>query len=430
MKNRVLQRKIILFTVLLLLMSSMALPVSANVQTVQYVALGDSLAAGQTPFKEIDKGFSGIVAENLEALGLLGSYSNEFAVSGYTTKNVLDDLVNNVEKNGKRIQDSIKQANVITVTAGANDFLRAATIDIEKGTLSIEPQAVVQVAMNINQNLSQTLKEIKTLAPEAKVFVFGYYNAFPYLSKEQQPLVKQALQAMNGSIQLAAVEAGATYVSLDGIFDADVQAALPNPTDIHPSLAGYEKIAEAFMKAYTAKPAPTFEDVSETNWAAPYIQFLAGHNVMNGVSLTHFGPNQSMTRGETAQALMNLLTLDMSMPPNPGFKDVSEDHPYYLAIAKLTQVGLFAKADAFNPDAPLTRAQMAKVLTKALNLEATTSSSFTDVSDTHWAKSYIDALVSQDITTGYPDQTFKPSKETSRAEFAAFLARAMQKKMF
>ncbi len=427
MKNKF-QRLIVLFSVFLLLLGSAAFPVFADVKPVRYVALGDSLSAGQTPFKELGKGFTGMIAEHLQAAGLLDSYSNAFAVPGYTTKHVLEDLLNNVEKSGSNIQDVIKDATVITITAGANDFIGAADIDIEKGTISIEPQTVISVSQTINQNLSKLVKEINRLAPEADIYIFGYYNAFPYLSEEQQPLINQALGAMNGAIQHAALENGATYVALDGIFNDDIPSALPNPTDIHPSLEGYEKMAEAFMKAFFTKQA-TFEDVPDTNWAADYIQFVVANNIMSGKSATHFGASESITRAETAQTLINLLILDMSMPPDPGFNDVTEAHKNYYAIAKLTQVGIFEKADAFNPDAALTRAEMAKVLAVALRLEPTKHASFNDVPATHWATPYINALVSENITTGYPDNTFKPAQETTRAEFAAFLTRAVKQKL-
>ncbi|WP_127583789.1 S-layer homology domain-containing protein [Paenibacillus koleovorans] len=50
-------------------------------------------------------------------------------------------------------------------------------------------------------------------------------------------------------------------------------------------------------------------------------------------------------------------------------------------------------------------------------------SSFSDVSDSHWAKPYIDQLVSKGIMEGTEDRKFAPEKEVTRAEFAAMLFR-------
>jgi len=49
---------------------------------------------------------------------------------------------------------------------------------------------------------------------------------------------------------------------------------------------------------------------------------------------------------------------------------------------------------------------------------------FSDVSSDHWAFDYIQKLRESGITTGYPDGTYKPENNVTRAEMAAFLARA------
>jgi len=49
---------------------------------------------------------------------------------------------------------------------------------------------------------------------------------------------------------------------------------------------------------------------------------------------------------------------------------------------------------------------------------------FADVSDTYWAKPYIDALTARAVLTGLPDGTFAPDRPLSRAELAAQIANA------
>jgi lysophospholipase L1-like esterase len=399
-------------------------------EKVHYVALGDSLAAGQTPFKTAegipnwDKGFSGIIADHFEKEAVLASYTNKFALSGYTTQNVLDDIVNNKEVDGKKLQDTLKAANYVTVTAGANDVLQIAQIDIAKGTVSIDQQKFIATLVKIQSNLTNIIKEIQKLNPKAEIYVSGYYNPFPYLPADQQGSLKLMLSLLNGGIQRVATENGSTFVSMEGIFDASKETYLPNPRDIHPSLEGYQLLANNFIAAYDSKIKFQFVDVHETYAYYNEIKFIVENRIMTSISATEFGTKQSITRADTAQALFNILPFEKSMPPNPGFSDVPESHPNYMAIAKLTEAGVFQKAKNFNPDAKLTRAQMAKVLTLTFDLKAITSSSFTDVNSGHWAKLYVDALVSEKITTGAGNNTFLPNKETSREHFALFLFRS------
>jgi 2',3'-cyclic-nucleotide 2'-phosphodiesterase / 3'-nucleotidase len=50
---------------------------------------------------------------------------------------------------------------------------------------------------------------------------------------------------------------------------------------------------------------------------------------------------------------------------------------------------------------------------------------FSDVSDDYWAKEYIYALVGKDIIKGTSDTTFAPTSNVTRAQFAAFISRAL-----
>jgi lysophospholipase L1-like esterase len=421
--------RLIVYVITLTLILSNLIPVStqAAVKTVHYVALGDSLAAGRTPYGTYDKGFSGIIAETLNKQSVLASYSNAFAVSGYTTQQVLADLTGSkVDKNGNKLQDVIKAANLITVTAGANDLIDEATIDVANKTVTLEPQKALEVAKKVGTNITGILLAIKKINPTAQVYVSGYYNAFPYLSADQQVYIKQVVTLLNGFIEQSAITNGAIFVPLEGIFDQNAAIYLPNQLDIHPSIEGYELIAERFLESFI--PAPKFKDVPESYWAYKEISLLAGAKVLTGISATQFAPEKALTRAEAAQALYALLPLDKSLPPNPGFKDVSEKHPSYMAIAKLTQKGIFSKASSFNPNDPLTRAQMAKILTLAFHLKQATASSFKDVRVNYWAKPYINALLVAKITLGYPDKTFKPENNTTRAQFAAFLIRASEQR--
>jgi hypothetical protein len=309
------------------------------------------------------------------------------------------------------------------VTAGANDLLREVNIDKTKGTVAVDPQKALAAANQVKTNLTKMIVKMKELNPTAKVYISGYYNAFPYLAADQQALLAQVLTAFNGVIQQTALENGAVFVSLQGIFDADVKTYLPNPLDIHPSLEGYQLIANQFLKAFAASK-PSFEDVPADFWAYKEISLLAESKVLTGVSGAKFEPEKAITRAEAASTLFKLIPLDKKLPDNPGFTDVPQTHEAYMAIAKLTEVGIFAKAAKFNPDAPLTRAQMAKIISLAFQLTPTGTTYFWDVPKNHWATTYINAIAGAKITVGYPNHTFQPESETNRAQFAAFLVRA------
>ena len=49
---------------------------------------------------------------------------------------------------------------------------------------------------------------------------------------------------------------------------------------------------------------------------------------------------------------------------------------------------------------------------------------FFDVSEAHWAKASIDALVAKGVLSGYPDSTFRPANSITRAEFVKMITAA------
>ena len=398
----------------------------ASTNKINYVALGDSLAAGQIPGSLFDKGYTGVIADYLEENNLLESYTNDFAISGYTTKDVLDDILNNIEILGKKNNGVLKDADLITITAGANDLFRELSIDKETGKVTFDPKKAVTVIASIRVNLSSILGKIKEMNPDAKVYISGYYNAFPYLPEGQQLLLTKVITGLNGVIKQVADRNGATFVGLENIF-GETPTTYLYPSDIYPTQEGYDLMGTAFIKAMTEKQTVEFIDVPENYWAYNDIHLLVDLNIITGVSENTFEPDTPITRAEAAQVLYRAVPFDQSVPPNPEFNDIPEDHEAYYAIAKLTQAGVFAKVHEFYPDRPLTRAEMAKILVLAFNLDATGQSEFTDVSETYWAKNMIDRLVASKITFGYPNGTFQPQTITSRAQFTAFIVRAMKK---
>lgn len=78
----------------------------------------------------------------------------------------------------------------------------------------------------------------------------------------------------------------------------------------------------------------------------------------------------------------------------------------------------------FRPDQPITRAEVATILTRILDIEVDTVNQeiFTD-SKGHWASEYIQAAGNKGYMEGYPDDSFKPDKNITRGEMATIIQR-------
>lgn len=214
-----------------------ALPISTFAKSpakkvLDYVALGDSLAAGVTPTGGIDLGYPAYLANRFEQSQYTVGFSN-LGFPGYTSTNLAQDVLFN---NG--VQSKIKEAEFITIDIGANDLLPAVAV----------PTTIPVALGKVTVNLQAILAKIDQLNPTVKVYVMGYYNPFPYQPQEQQAVLLPLLDTFNGIIEARAIANGDTFVPTDTIIANDYQTYLPNPQNIHLSKEGYQLVAKEFWK--------------------------------------------------------------------------------------------------------------------------------------------------------------------------------------
>jgi lysophospholipase L1-like esterase len=98
-------------------------------------------------------------------------------------------------------------------------------------------------------NLQIILHKIDQLNPNAKVYVMGYYNPFPYYPAELQAQLLSLLGTLNGVIEARAAANGDTFVATEDIIAKNYETYIPNPANIHLSLEGYQIVAKEFWKA-------------------------------------------------------------------------------------------------------------------------------------------------------------------------------------
>ena len=82
----------------------------------------------------------------------------------------------------------------------------------------------------------------------------------------------------------------------------------------------------------------------------------------------------------------------------------------------------------FSPHQPLTRAQFAAMLVRALGLESTQGAAFTDVDGDAWYASAVAAASQHGLVNGRGKETFAPNAAITREELAVMLYRAYQTK--
>lgn len=144
-----------------------------------------------------------------------------------------------------------------------------------------------------------------------------------------------------------------------------------------------------------------------------------------------FGAENKMTREEVAVMFSRLL----KNPPRKGqvypydFSDVARDRWSITAISYMNQLGIIKgyPDGSFKPEASITRAEFAAMAARFADLKEGRKT-FTDLDKDYWAYDLIQRAASAGWITGYPDGTFKPDKNITRAEVVAITNRMLDRK--
>lgn len=169
-----------------------------------------------------------------------------------------------------------------------------------------------------------------------------------------------------------------------------------------------------------------FKDVPTTHSNYKAIQYMQEKGYIGGYPDGTFHPQEPITRKHVATLLDKVLKLPKLTTNQVKFSDVPKSHPYYTSIMKLSEAGIVngGTDGRFNPDAPITRIQMAKVLDLAFDLHMTSQNAFYDVYPDHWGYVHANALFASGVAKGYQGE-FTPNESVTRAHYAEFLYRAI-----
>ena len=128
-----------------------------------------------------------------------------------------------------------------------------------------------------------------------------------------------------------------------------------------------------------------------------------------------FKPEGNMTRAEAAAMLARLQGLDLSNEARPDFMDVRSGW-YNGSINAVVSAGYMKgyPDNTFRPNGKITRAEFAQMI-KAIDKANTGVAPFADVKG-HWAEAAINQAYANGRIAGYPDSTFRPNNNITRAE--------------
>ena len=238
---------------------------------------------------------------------------------------------------------------------------------------------------------------------------------------------------------------GGTTTSDKTIF-SDLTYNTDTPTIANPTKAGYTfagwepKVANKvtdnatytakWTRNYTPRPytPPTVvipdDDALGLN-TTDHFAYIVGYG--NG----EVRPQNNITRAEVATIFFRLLTDDVrdeNLTKTNRYSDVAATSWYNTAVSTLSSMGIITgyPDGTFRPNAAITRAEFAAIAARFDNDGDKTAAKFSDIA-THWAKDEISIAYNNGWITGYPDGTFGPQRDITRAETMTLVNRVLNR---
>lgn len=141
-------------------------------------------------------------------------------------------------------------------------------------------------------------------------------------------------------------------------------------------------------------------------------------------------PESDITRAEVATIIYRLLDEDernKAKTKENVFTDVNEDDWFNTAVSTLASLELVKgrTTDTFAPNAFITRAELATIFARMVEVEYDGKVLFSDVSG-HWAESYINEAATAEWIVGY-NGLFRPDDNITRAEVMTLVNRVLNR---
>ena len=171
----------------------------------------------------------------------------------------------------------------------------------------------------------------------------------------------------------------------------------------------------------------TFSDVPGSYWAHAAIEALSAKGIVQGFPDGAFQPNAPVTRAQ----FVKMLVLTLGLKPGTGgttFADVPPTAWFapYVSAAVQARIVAGVTPTTFAPNAPLTREQLAVLLARALKLRKLAvlpSAALAQIAP--WAVPGVEEAVAAGYIQGFPNGSLQPLGTTTRAQAAQALAKVL-----
>jgi len=370
-------------------------------------------------------------------------------------KYVNGQSIDEVELNADNVQTIIKEAvnqNHLLITVYIDDLVGNPANNID---ISINRDALNQFAINgIELELqtdhgairltTATIQALVRLDQEAYFRIIPIRDVSDQLTNTERVVNSVQVRHAAGDRQVkltsipVKIETNYTNVQTKVIIPIDTKQLPTQPQLLQQLLASLsvyvehsdgEKKVQLGEVVYDLNGKPIGIEIEINKFSTftgiGFISNAAHSPYISGYGDGIFAPNRAITRAELATMLSRLFINEKVNDETNTFTDVSAAHWAYSYITHVQKLGLINgyPDQTFRPDQQVTRAEFASAISTLLASHSSSiSHTLTDITQ-HWANDSILKVLTDGIMKGYADHTFRPNGQLTRAEAVTALNR-------
>lgn len=344
------------------------------------------------------------------------------------------DLADNWYKVGNDVIDAVFDKDDVisgaTIISKQNDGT-GTTVTVDKDLVNIGPKNEIYlkngqaVVMELTGNYASVQVGMRSLTGAAVTYQINSETAKTMNSTVD---MYYPVKLVGNMLVIRNTSENDEILALTRLKVTSATAATTNDSGVIPQTTPEAiRYAMALMRGIDV---PQFTDVAEDAWYHDYVYDLVYRGVVNGMTATTYEPEGKLTRAQFVKLLACSLADAETLKTYEGkhpFKD-SEGHwaEAYIAWAKDKGIVEGVSATEFDPEAPITREQMATIfgryaLKQGIELpkDAAPAQSFPDADKiSEYAREFVELMRIAGILNGYEDGTFRPQGNATRAEAA------------
>lgn len=216
-------------------------------EKINYLALGDELVLGYTPFDTYNKSYSDYFSEYLKNKKKLGFYINDFSKKDYTIEELLEDMedIREIKIDNKKlnINQVISSADIITLSFGQKEiYLLFNNNYNNKLKNTNEIYDYIDDYFNKYVTLLNKIRKINS----NKICIIGLYN--PLINTNQDTITKlnEIFDYINNKFSSLEENKDIFYINISKEMD-NKNYYVPNSRNPYPSLEGYNYISNKLI---------------------------------------------------------------------------------------------------------------------------------------------------------------------------------------